>query len=214
MRSTKPHHDSKSADAGRHVFWFKGLRAESILGQTPAERQAELPDIRCVRKACTIVLDDLARERAEPCGYELSLLVVGDEEMRALNREHRAKDAATDVLSFPLLEFPRPDAVSASLPDEGRESKATGIPDRGPEPEAPEFWVPGAIPIGDVVIAVETCHRQAVDVGHPVREEFWRLLVHGLLHLFGYDHELSVAEEERMQKREDDLLERIAQAKL
>ncbi len=153
------------------MFWFKGARSESALGQTPEERAAELPDIRSIRKACTLALDDLAGERGEQCGYELSLLVVHDEEMQLLNREHRGVDRPTDVLSFPLLEGSTPAGPAEPADGDG----------------APHFWVPGALPVGDVVIAIETCHRQAEQVGHSVREEFWRLLVHGLLHLFEHD---------------------------
>jgi rRNA maturation RNase YbeY len=56
--------------------------------------------------------------------------------------------------------------------------------------------------LGDVVISVDTARRQAVDAGETLGREGERLLIHGLLHLLGYDHERSVAEARRMQRRE------------
>lgn len=87
-------------------------------------------------------------------GAELSLTLVGDAEIRRLNRRWRAKDAPTDVLSFPA----------------------------GP-------WV-GAGPrlLGDVVISLDTARRQARELGVSLRSELSRYLVHGLLHLLGFDH--------------------------
>jgi probable rRNA maturation factor len=70
---------------------------------------------------------------------------------------------------------------------------------------------PGAISLGDIAISFETCARQAEAMGCTCGEELLRLLVHGLLHLFGYDHE-NVSEEaaERMFSLQDSLLEEFA----
>jgi len=68
---------------------------------------------------------------------------------------------------------------------------------------------PGGAPdglLGDVVISVDTARRQAAERGHPLAIEGERLLVHGLLHLLGYDHERSPAEARRMQRRERSLV--------
>ena len=87
--------------------------------------------------------------------------------MRALNREHRAKDAPTDVLSFPMLE---PDAF-----DRRAVTRPLGI-------AAPELM------LGDVVISLDTAIRQAAAYDAPLAREFERLLIHGILHLCGHDH--------------------------
>lgn len=102
-------------------------------------------------------------------GAELSVLLVSDAEMRALNRRYRDADRATDVLAFAQREGPG------------------GAP---------------AGVLGDVVISVDTARRQAATYGASVGQEGDRLLVHGLLHLLGYDHERSAAEARRMQRRE------------
>jgi rRNA maturation RNase YbeY len=100
---------------------------------------------------------------------ELSVLVVSDRAMRALNRRWRGRDRPTDVLSF------------------AQQEGAAGVP--------------GGL-LGDVVISVDTAARQAAERGASLGREADRLLVHGLLHLLGYDHERSPAEARRMQRRE------------
>jgi len=64
--------------------------------------------------------------------------------------------------------------------------------------------------LGDIVIAVPTAARQAAEAGHSLGREIEFLLVHGLLHLLGYDHERSNDEAKRMKRRELQLLKRIA----
>jgi len=88
----------------------------------------------------------------------LSISLVNDEEIRRLNREHRGKDKATDVLSFSL-----------APPKQGTD---------GPERL-----------LGDVVISIETARRQAAEYDAPLQNELYRLLIHGVLHVLGYDHE-------------------------
>ena len=103
---------------------------------------------------------------------ELSISLVGDREIRELNRSYRDRDRATDVLSFSLV-----DGDWASFR--------------------------GAM-LGDVVISIETAHRQARKRHRSLDEETARLLIHGVLHLVGHDHELPMdyrrmrAEERRL----------------
>ncbi|TDW64973.1 putative rRNA maturation factor [Novosphingobium sp. PhB55] len=104
-----------------------------------------------------------------------SLLFTTDEEVHVLNREWRAKDKPTNVLSFPMLE--RADLL-ALAPD-------------GP----PEM-------LGDLALAFETCAREAAEKGVPVEHHASHLIVHGLLHLAGLDHEISDADAEAMEALE------------
>jgi probable rRNA maturation factor len=69
--------------------------------------------------------------------------------------------------------------------------------------------VPGALLLGDVAISLETAHRQAEEHGLSLEEELTLLLIHGTLHLLGYDHEISDREEERMRKKTRELFELI-----
>ncbi len=94
-----------------------------------------------------------------------SLLLADDAEVRVLNREWRTKDKPTNVLSFPMLE----------------RSKLLALAPKGPE----EL-------LGDLALALETCTREAAEKGLPVDHHAAHLIVHGLLHLAGHDHEASL----------------------
>ena len=117
-------------------------------------------------------------------------MMVGDRAIRRLNRDFRAKDQATDVLSFPQFE-------------DKAELKALA---RGGAKDAPP------IPIGDIVISIETASRQARELEQSAAARLRTLLIHGLLHLTGYDHERSAAEARRMFKREHQLAEMMGVA--
>jgi probable rRNA maturation factor len=116
----------------------------------------------------------------------VSLSLVRDPEMRDLNRDHRRKDTATDVLSFPLYE---PDAFERS----GHTH--------------PRAAVAGELMLGDIVISVDTAGTQAAAYDAPLEREVERLLIHGVLHLCGHDHEK--AGERRVMEREE---RRLAEA--
>lgn len=109
---------------------------------------------------------------------ELSILIVNNRFMRSLNRQYRGIDKPTDVLSFP----PSP-AHSAGI--------AGGMGGREPL----RF-------LGDIVLSVEKIHTQAAERGHTPDTEFKVLLIHGILHLLGYDHEQSDKEARRMKRKE------------
>jgi len=106
--------------------------------------------------------------------------------MRELNREHRQKDRPTDVLSFPLYE---PDAFERNGHTHPREAVA------------------GERMLGDIVISVDTAQTQAAEYDAPLAREVERLLIHGVLHLCGHDHEK--AGERRVMEREE---RRLAEA--
>ncbi len=96
---------------------------------------------------------------------ELSIALVDDEEMHRLNRQYRGLDRSTDVLSFALQEAEEPHMQPAS------ESSANT-----------------PLVLGDVIISIETTQRQAEEYEHTFEQELCRLLIHGILHLLGYDH--------------------------
>jgi probable rRNA maturation factor len=105
----------------------------------------------------------------------LGLVLTDDEEQRTLNRTWRGKDAPTNVLSFAVTD-----------------------PDEPPPPGAP-------ILLGDVVLAFETVAREAAEQGKPLPDHLVHLVVHGVLHLVGFDHE-SDAEAMVMEAREIGIL--------
>ena len=112
----------------------------------------------------------LKYEKVEvPC--EISVTFTDNEEIHKLNLAHREKDSATDVLSFPLFE-------KGEIPGEADEG---------------EFVV-----IGDVVISLERAKEQSESFGHSFEREIAFLTVHSILHLLGYDHEISEEDEKYM----------------
>jgi len=113
-------------------------------------------------------------------GAGLSIVITNDRAVRDLNRRFVGIDEPTDVLSFPL-KGKRPFVTSSA----------------------------GARQVGEVVIAFPTAARQARRAGHSVDDELAHLLVHGILHILGYDHDRP-RQERRMRAREDELLVRAA----
>jgi probable rRNA maturation factor len=113
----------------------------------------------------------LTLEMEKAGACQVSIVITGDEQMLQLNREYAGEDHATDVLSFSLRE--------------GEQFVAPDDTDR----------------LGEVVVSYDTAKRQAAAAGHDADEEVAHLLVHGVLHLLGYDH--AVPEEEaKMRARE------------
>lgn len=113
---------------------------------------------------------------------EISVLLVDNATIRELNRDYRAKDAPTDVLSFPL--------------EEEREDEA----------EPAVIGGPSARMLGDIVISVEKAVEQATEYGHSVERELAFLAIHGLLHLLGHDHEKGEVAKQAMRAEEKRIL--------
>ena len=108
---------------------------------------------------------------------ELSVLLADDKKIRALNKQYRGQDRATDVLSFSQ--------------NEGEENK------------------PNSHLMGDVVISTVTAKRQAAEHGLTLEEEIVLLLIHGILHLLGFDHERSNEEACHMKQKTRELFDWI-----
>lgn len=115
------------------------------------------------------------------CPYEaeVSVLFTDNASIREINRENRDIDAPTDVLSFPIGEYPVPGDFDTL------------------EEEQPEVFHPetGELMLGDIVISVERVVSQAEEFGHSEERELGFLLAHSVLHLCGFDH---MEEEERL----------------
>ena len=101
-----------------------------------------------------------------PATVEIAIRLTNDAEVKSLNRDYRGKDVPTNVLSFPML-------------DEGElvDLVANGVSDYGPETL-----------LGDIILAHETCAREALEKNIPLADHAAHLIVHGTLHLLGYDH--------------------------
>lgn len=113
-----------------------------------------------------------------PYGYEVSITLVDNTAIAALNREYRGVDAPTDVLSFAMME-------GEEFLDLNEDGEAV---------------------MGDIIISMEKVVDQAKEYGHSIEREFAFLVVHGTLHLLGYTHD-GQQDTKRMRQREEEILE-------
>ena len=113
------------------------------------------------------VISEALRYEGVNDNTEVSVTIVDNEEIRKINNKFRNIDRATDVLSFPLIDFD-----NESLPDDGSK-----------------------IYLGDIIISIERAKEQAKEYGHSIDREIGFLTAHSMLHLLGYDH--MVPEEEK-----------------
>lgn len=112
---------------------------------------------------------------------EVSLALVGGKRMRALNKTYRGKDKPTDVLSFSQIE---------------RSKKFVKAPEK-------------IIRLGEVVVCLPVARKQAKRSKHSLLKELIILLIHGILHLAGYEHERSAREAKKMEKAQNKIMEII-----
>jgi len=117
--------------------------------------------------------------------YEVSLVFTDSDTVRRLNRDYRGVDEPTDVIAFHMLS-----------------QKET----------SPPFVLPpdGVTRLGEVIISYPQAVEQAKEQGHSVNKELALLIIHGILHLLGYDHE-QPEEEAKMRAKEKELLEKVSQ---
>lgn len=130
-----------------------------------------------------VVLEDFpALKNTE---VELALMLTNDDHIRRLNKEFRGKDKPTNVLSFPDSKINPKDLL------EIRQNR--------------EY-----IYIGDIACSYETISRESKECGLEFQDHFAHMFVHGILHLLGYDHELSEEDEKVMMNKEVNLLDKLS----
>lgn len=117
-------------------------------------------------RAVAATLDMLALPQQSA---EVSILACDDTRIAALNADFRGKPVPTNVLSWP--------------------SEERAAPAPGGQPIAPETGPDGLLDLGDIAIAYETCAAEAAATGKAVADHVTHLVIHGTLHLLGYDHE-------------------------
>lgn len=130
-----------------------------------------------IRRCCQAVL----KMEQFPEDAEVDVTIVDNATIRAINRQQRKIDSATDVLSFPLGE--------------------NGVYDLNPET--------GNRMLGDVVLSVERAAEQAEEFGHSFQREVGYLTVHSMLHLLGYDHVNGGLEAVRMREKEETVMKTV-----
>ena len=127
------------------------------------------------------------------CPYEaeVNVIITDNQEIQAINKEHRQIDAPTDVLSFPLVDYETPadfDHVEDYVED---------------------YFDPdtGELLLGDIVVSVDKVEEQAEKYGHSTTRELAFLIAHSMLHLCGYDH-MDDDERLEMEAKQSEILER------
>lgn len=131
------------------------------------------------------VIDQAMDQEECPYEAEISVTLTDNEGIREINREFRGIDSETDVLSFPMVQYPAPSDFDL-LEDDSLACECFN-------PET------GELLLGDIIISVEKVLEQAEKYGHSVTRELAFLVAHSMLHLFGYDH---MEEDERIQMEE------------
>ena len=131
-----------------------------------------------IKTVCEAVMD------MEECGFdaEISVTLTDNENIWELNLEHRGIDRATDVLSFPMLDFD------------------------GDEADAEYDYDDELVMLGDIVISLERAQEQAIEYNHSLRREVAFLTAHSMLHLLGYDHVDDEEGERIMREKQDKVL--------
>lgn len=153
-----------------------------------AEIQLDLP----YREIVEAVINEAVDYEHCPYEAEVNVILTDNNAIREINKEYRDVDAATDVLSFPMIAYETPADFS------------------GIEDDIEDYFNPetGELILGDIIISVEKVMEQADKYGHSTKRELAFLTAHSMMHLFGYDH--MVPEEAAvMEKKQNEILENI-----
>lgn len=144
-----------------------------------------------VKETAQLVVDAALDYVGCPFEAEINLLLTDEESIREMNYNFRQIDRATDVLSFPMLEFDKPGEFDIFE-------------------EIDEVFNPetGELVLGDIVICKEKVFQQAEAYGHSILREYAFLIAHSMLHLSGYDH-MEEKEREEMEEKQREILEKI-----
>ncbi len=128
-----------------------------------------------------VVSEALRKENFTEDAY-VAVTLVDNESIREINNEQRGIDSATDVLSFPVLEFENGEMIA-------------GVGD----------YFEDKLILGDIVLSLERAEEQRIEFGHSFDREMGYLICHSVLHLLGYDHETEDEREVMRQKEEETL---------
>jgi len=136
------------------------------------------------------VIEYTLKEEKVNVNYEISIIFVDNNEIRTLNKEFRNIDRETDVLSFPMLDYPKDRVYKEVYKDFSFDAS---------------YLNEGRLVLGDMALSLEKAKEQSNEYGHSFIREVCYLTVHSILHLLGYDH---MEEQEKlvMRSREEEIL--------
>ena len=157
--------------------------------ENETEKDFGFDEAALIKTVCT---EAFSSENAPVDSACVNVLITDSEGIRVLNRDYRSIDSATDVLSFPNIDFDTPSDFS--IPDEKRADYT--------DPDT------GELILGDIILNADRIFSQAEEFGHSVKREMAFLTAHSCLHLCGYDH-MTDEEEKIMFSRQEKILERL-----
>ncbi len=158
-----------------------------LITENEQDKEEITPEIeKTVKDVCERVLE------SEECDFdaEISVTFTDNEQIRVINNEQRGIDKATDVLSFPMLEFDEDGTACADYDTDG------------------DYVI-----LGDIVISLERAREQSEEYGHSFIREVAFLTAHSMLHLLGYDHIKSEKEERIMCEKQEAVLQSLGIAR-
>lgn len=166
-------------------------KGESMLYTDNRQNSIEVTDdlINIINEVCDVALKD--EEVTIP--YQISLLFVDNNEIREINNETRGIDKVTDVLSFPMLDYPE----NMVFKNVYKNKKFNEIYLDGEE-----------LVLGDMVLSLERAKEQSIEYNHSFEREVCYLVVHSILHLLGYDH-MNDEDKAKMRTREEEILGKL-----
>lgn len=139
------------------------------------------------------IIDYGLKEEGVKADYEVSVILIDNDEIRNINRETRNVDSVTDVLSFPMLEYP-----------DGKVFKDVYLDCKFDD----TYLDDGKLVIGDIAISLQRAKEQSIEYGHSFLREVLYLTIHSVLHLMGYDH-MEEMDKKRMRAREEEILNKF-----
>lgn len=138
------------------------------------------------------IIDFVLEHEAFPYEAEVNLTLTDNEGIREVNQTYRNIDSTTDVLSFPMLSY-------------GTPGDFFGLEEDYEDNFNPDT---GEIMLGDILISTDKVKEQAISYGHSEKREYAFLIVHSMLHLFGYDH-MTPEEAESMEAKQNGILTKM-----
>lgn len=139
------------------------------------------------------IIDYALKEEGVKVDYEVSVILIDNNEIKNINRETRNIDNVTDVLSFPMLDYPKGEVFKDVYSK--YEFDDTYLDD-------------GKLVIGDIAISLQRAKEQSVEYGHSFEREVLYLTLHSVLHLMGYDH-MEENDKRKMRTREEEILNKF-----
>jgi probable rRNA maturation factor len=157
-------------------------------------RQDKIEMTKELEESITEVVDYALKQEKVVLDYEISIIFIDNSDIRDINLEHRNIDRETDVLSFPMLEYPKDKVYKDVYVNYNFDDS---------------YFDEGRLVLGDIAVSLEKAKAQSEEYNHSFEREVIYLIIHSVLHLLGYDH-MEESEKDKMRAREEEILEKYS----